>query len=126
MRNNSGKTSFVNLFEKFFGEEDTRFALEDFSAPKPSAELVIRGLPDIHSLHRYPLAPLPHRGTSTVTLDLGTPRRAPRPESVLLLRSPNSLPTMRAWQRSEFGNVARPQVLDVESTTPRLGAGVMS
>ncbi|MER5959448.1 ATP-dependent endonuclease [Streptomyces sp. NPDC001893] len=30
-RNNSGKTSFVNLFEKFFGEEDTRFVLEDFS-----------------------------------------------------------------------------------------------
>ncbi|MET9014944.1 ATP-dependent endonuclease [Streptomyces olivaceoviridis] len=31
-RNNSGKTSFVNLFEKFFGEEDTKFVLEDFSA----------------------------------------------------------------------------------------------
>ncbi|MEU7413777.1 ATP-dependent endonuclease [Streptomyces sp. NPDC042638] len=30
-RNNSGKTSFVNLFEKFFGEDDTRFVLEDFS-----------------------------------------------------------------------------------------------
>ncbi|WP_174546232.1 ATP-dependent nuclease [Nocardiopsis dassonvillei] len=30
-RNNSGKTSFINLFEKFFGEVDTRFALEDFS-----------------------------------------------------------------------------------------------
>ncbi|MFD6033528.1 ATP-dependent endonuclease [Streptomyces griseoincarnatus] len=30
-RNNSGKTSFVNFFEKFFGEEDTRFVLEDFS-----------------------------------------------------------------------------------------------
>ncbi|MCP3821362.1 AAA family ATPase [Streptomyces sp. A3M-1-3] len=30
-RNNSGKTSFVNLFEKFLGEDDTRFMLEDFS-----------------------------------------------------------------------------------------------
>lgn len=30
-RNNSGKTSFVNLFEKFFGDDDTRFMLEDFS-----------------------------------------------------------------------------------------------
>jgi putative ATP-dependent endonuclease of OLD family len=30
-RNNSGKTSFVNLFEKFLGEDDSRFTLEDFS-----------------------------------------------------------------------------------------------
>ncbi|WP_406368219.1 AAA family ATPase [Streptomyces sp. NBC_00647] len=30
-RNNSGKTSFVNLFEKFFGDDDTQFMLEDFS-----------------------------------------------------------------------------------------------
>ncbi|MER6100651.1 AAA family ATPase [Streptomyces sp. NPDC001728] len=30
-RNNSGKTSFVNLFEKFFGDDETRFTLEDFS-----------------------------------------------------------------------------------------------
>src|SRR4051794_7387669 len=28
-RNNSGKTSFVNLFEKFFGDDDTKFILED-------------------------------------------------------------------------------------------------
>ncbi|MGW2057435.1 ATP-dependent nuclease [Streptomyces sp. NPDC001840] len=33
-RNNSGKTSFVNLFEKFFGEEDTKFVLEDFSTSR--------------------------------------------------------------------------------------------
>ncbi|MFI6582193.1 AAA family ATPase [Embleya sp. NPDC050493] len=33
-RNNSGKTSFVNLFEKFLGEEDTRFVLEDFSTSR--------------------------------------------------------------------------------------------
>ncbi|MFG1879525.1 ATP-dependent endonuclease [Sphaerisporangium sp. NPDC049003] len=33
-RNNSGKTSFVNLFEKFFGEEDARFVLEDFSTSR--------------------------------------------------------------------------------------------
>ena len=30
-RNNSGKTSFVNLFEKFYGD-DVKFVLEDFSA----------------------------------------------------------------------------------------------
>ena len=30
-RNNSGKTSFVNLFEKFYGD-DAKFVLEDFSA----------------------------------------------------------------------------------------------
>ncbi|MBV7671538.1 AAA family ATPase [Streptomyces halstedii] len=30
-RNNSGKTSFVNLFEKFFGDDDPQFMLEDFS-----------------------------------------------------------------------------------------------
>jgi predicted ATP-dependent endonuclease of OLD family len=30
-RNNSGKTSFVNLFEKSYGD-DVKFVLEDFSA----------------------------------------------------------------------------------------------
>lgn len=60
-----------------------------------------------------------------VTLDLGNPQRAARPESLLLLRSPNSLPTHAGTQRNEFGNVADPQVLDVEATTPRPGAGVM-
>lgn len=33
-RNNSGKTSLVNVFEKFFGDEDCRFVLEDFSAER--------------------------------------------------------------------------------------------
>ncbi|GAA1927266.1 AAA family ATPase [Streptantibioticus ferralitis] len=32
-RNNSGKTSFVNLFEKFFGY-DVKFVLEDFPATR--------------------------------------------------------------------------------------------
>lgn len=35
-RNNSGKTSLVNVFEKFFGEEDGRFVLEDLPAAKIS------------------------------------------------------------------------------------------
>lgn len=30
-RNNSGKTSFANLFDKFFGSDDTKFVLEDLS-----------------------------------------------------------------------------------------------
>lgn len=33
-RNNSGKTSFVNLFDKFFGEDDGKFVLEDFSTAR--------------------------------------------------------------------------------------------
>ena len=33
-RNNSGKTSFVNVFEKFFGGTDSRFVLEDFHTDK--------------------------------------------------------------------------------------------
>ncbi|SEG26089.1 AAA ATPase domain-containing protein [Thermomonospora echinospora] len=33
-RNNSGKTSLVSIFEKFFGEDDARFVLEDFSVPR--------------------------------------------------------------------------------------------
>ncbi|WP_328559275.1 AAA family ATPase [Streptomyces coelicoflavus] len=34
-RNNSGKTSFVNLFEKFFSpSDDVRFVLEDFTTSR--------------------------------------------------------------------------------------------
>ncbi|ACU75748.1 ATP-dependent OLD family endonuclease [Catenulispora acidiphila DSM 44928] len=33
-RNNSGKTSLVNVFDKFFGDEDCTFVLEDFPAAR--------------------------------------------------------------------------------------------
>ncbi len=33
-RNNTGKTSFVDLFSKFFGSDDARFVLEDFSTSR--------------------------------------------------------------------------------------------
>ncbi|WP_327233874.1 AAA family ATPase [Streptomyces sp. NBC_01317] len=33
-RNNSGKTSFANLFDKFFGSDDTKFVLEDLSVSR--------------------------------------------------------------------------------------------
>ncbi|MFD3418873.1 ATP-dependent nuclease [Streptomyces decoyicus] len=33
-RNNSGKTSFTNLFDKFFGSDDTKFVLEDLSVSR--------------------------------------------------------------------------------------------
>jgi putative ATP-dependent endonuclease of the OLD family len=33
-RNNSGKTSLANVFDKFFGDDENRFVLEDLSATK--------------------------------------------------------------------------------------------
>ncbi|MGW9172959.1 hypothetical protein [Streptomyces decoyicus] len=31
---NSGKTSFANLFDKFFGSDDTKFVLQDLSVSR--------------------------------------------------------------------------------------------
>ena len=43
-RNNSGKTSLVNVFDKFFGDEDCTFVLEDFPATR---------IADIKQAHRW-------------------------------------------------------------------------
>lgn len=98
-RNNSGKTSFTDVFDRFIGQSGARFRLEDFSAPARAKFLEARALRESGAKPEEVLAAFPTIAlTLTFAYEITAPNLGPLAPFVIDL----DIASTRAMVRMDY------------------------